>query len=81
MKASEIEGVLTLDQLKQMDGQRVLVPETEDEIGGFCIVDAENCCVFRLYTDEELLFPDYLKHWIALPDPYGIVEVGGETDV
>ena len=78
MKVSEIEGVLTLEQLKQMDGQRVLVPETEYEFGGFYIIDAKRCCAFCLYDDERLTFSDYLLYWIAVADPYGVVDLRPE---
>ncbi len=79
MKASEIEGVLTLEQLEQMDGQRVLIPETTLYYGGIGTVSVAAKAV--IYNNgERWPFHDYVE-WIALPDPYGIVEVGGETDV
>ena len=79
MKASEIKGVLTLEQLEQMDGQRVLIPETNSYYGGFGTV------VVRARrvpdgTGKSWRFDDY-GEWVAVKDPYGIVEVGGKTDV
>ena len=75
MKISEVKNALTLEQLKKMDGQRVLVPETDLEIGGFYVIDAERSCAYRLYGTERLQFADYLAHWIAVVDPFGVLEV------
>ena len=82
MKLSEVKGALTLEQLEQMDGQRVLVPETEAFFGGFGEVDVEDEMVENIVAvvdDEGVLgdwkFSDYGKTWIAVVDPFGVLEV------
>ena len=78
MKISEVKGAVTLEQLKQMDGQRVLVPETCNLYGGFGMVDTVRERVDAI--DDNIFFgsfrfSDYGKTWIAVADPCGILEV------
>lgn len=76
MKASEIDGILTLEQLEQMDGQRVLIPETNLYDGGFGTVVV---WARRVMDGNGFIWPfiDY-GQWIAIKDPYGVVEVTAE---
>lgn len=66
---------LKLKQLKQMDGQRVLIPETTFLFGGFGIVNARENRVespnpeYSGWWD----FSDYKSKWIAYKDPFGVV--------
>ena len=81
MKLSEVPGALSLEQLKSMDGRRVLVPETEEVWGGFGEVSVAKDSVISLdEVDGESKgqwdFGYYGRTWIAVPDPYGIVEIG-----
>lgn len=72
MKASEIEGVLTLEQLKAMDGQRVLIPapfggEFGFMWGMFGTVDAKNeCVVVERPEGGTWPFELYGECWFAL---------------
>ena len=62
-----------------MDGQRVLIPETTLYDGGIGTVSV----LYRAVKDNSGFvwpFDDY-GEWIALPDPYGIVDVGEESNV
>ena len=69
---------LTLKQLREMDGQRVLIPETTDMFGGFGVVNANKNRVespnpkYKGWWD----FSDYKTYWTAYKDPFGVV---GET--
>ena len=81
MKVSEIEGVLTLEQLYQMQGQRVLIPETTYGCGYFGVVNTfakRVTCIDRQYPHNYYAFCDYGTAWVAVKDPYGIVDLTQE---
>lgn len=66
---------LTLKQLKAMDGQRVLIPETTAMFGGFGVVNAKKNRVEspNLKYNGWWDFSDYKIEWIAYKDPFGVV--------
>ena len=82
MKISEVPGALTLEQLEQMDGQRVLMPETALAYGGFGIVNTKKRIIQQVVPkcggfEKKLFwfFADYGSAYVALKDPYDVLEV------
>ena len=76
MKISEVKGALTLEQLNQMHGQRILVPETTTCDGGFCVVDTNDQRVFFTDGSGWIEFYNYGCDWVAVADPFGVLEGG-----